>query len=69
VACPNVVTSAGQPTTLLCKASGIPAPDVSWTCDGKPLDKERCIQLSDSSLFILDTNIQDEGNYLVVATN
>ena len=65
----NVFTSTGQPTTLICEASGTPAPDVSWTHNEEPLDKERFIQLADASLFINDTDMQDEGSYLVKATN
>ena len=66
---PDVFTSAGQPTTLVCEASGTPAPDVVWTQNNEPLDKERFIQLADSSLFINDTDLKDEGAYIVTATN
>ena len=69
VGSPDVFTSAGQPTTLMCEASGTPAPDVAWTKDGEPLDKERFIQLADSSLFVNDTDLQDEGEYVVTAVN
>ncbi len=69
VGSPDVFTSAGQPTTLMCEASGTPAPDVTWTRDGEPLDKERFIQLADSSLFVNDTDLQDEGEYVVTAIN
>ncbi len=53
----------------MCEASGTPAPDVAWTKDGEPLDKERFIQLADSSLFVNDTDLQDEGEYVVTAVN
>ena len=66
---PDVFTSAGQPTTLVCEASGTPAPEVVWTQNNEPLDKERFIQLADSSLFINDTDLKDEGAYIVTATN
>ena len=69
VGSPDVFTSAGQPTTLICEASGTPAPEVTWTKDGEPLDKERFIQLADASLFINDTDLQDEGGYVVTAVN
>ena len=35
----------------------------------QPLDKQRFVQLSDHSLFILGTDLQDEGVYIVKATN
>ena len=66
---PDVFTSAGQPTTLVCEASGTPAPEVVWTQNNEQLDKERFIQLADSSLFINDTDLKDEGAYIVTATN
>ena len=42
---------------------------MTWTKDGEPLDKERFIQLADASLFINDTDLQDEGSYVVTAVN
>lgn len=69
VGSPDVFTSAGQPTTLICEASGTPAPEVMWTHNDQPLDKERFIQLADGSLFINDTDLQDEGTYVVRANN
>lgn len=65
----DVFTSTGQPTTLICEASGTPAPSVSWSRNDEPLDKERFIQLADGSLFINDTDLQDEGTYTVKAVN
>ena len=65
----DVFTSTNQPTTLICEASGTPAPVVMWSRNGEPLDKERFIQLADGSLFVNDTDIQDEGTYIVKATN
>ncbi|KAL5486475.1 hypothetical protein EMCRGX_G018961 [Ephydatia muelleri] len=35
----------------------------------QPLDKQRFVQLSDHSLVILGTDLQDEGVYIVKATN
>lgn len=35
----------------------------------EPLDKERFIQLADGSLFVNDTDLQDEGTYVVKAVN
>ena len=65
----DVSTSTNQPTTLICVASGNPAPVVTWSRNGEPLDVEKFIQLADGSLFVNDTDIQDEGTYIVKATN
>lgn len=65
----DVLTSASQPTTLACEVTGTPAPEVTWTRQDQPLDKERCRQLSDGSLFLSDTDLQDEGTYVVQAIN
>ena len=35
----------------------------------QPMDKQRFLQLSDHSLVILGTDLQDEGVYIVKATN
>ena len=55
---PNVFTSIGQPTTLLCEVSGTPAPAVKWTADGQSLDDESVsfLVLADHALFIQDTS-------------
>ena len=53
----------------MCEASGTPAPEVVWTQNNEQLDKERFIMLADSSLFINDTDLKDEGAYIVTATN
>ena len=55
---PNVFTSADQPTTLMCEVSGTPAPTVTWTRGGKPLEDERILVLADHSLFIQDTCLE-----------
>ncbi len=65
----DAFTSANQPTTLICEASGTPAPTVSWTRNGEPLDKEHFIQLAEGSLFINDTDLQDEVLFVVKAVN
>ncbi|CAI8013028.1 Receptor-type tyrosine-protein phosphatase F [Geodia barretti] len=66
---PNVFTSVGQPTTLVCEVSGTPAPTIKWSHEGKPLDDERFLVLADHSLFIQNTSLEDEGSYLVTAEN
>ena len=55
---PNVFTSVGQPTTLVCEVSGTPAPTIKWSHEGKPLDDERFLVLADHSLFIQNTSLE-----------
>ena len=65
----EVFTSIGQPTVLLCEASGTPSPVVSWTKDGRSLTSPQYELLADNSLHIVDTQLKDDGSYIVTAYN
>ena len=62
----EVVTSAGQPTTLSIEPGGNPPPEVQWFKDGNPVTHHI---LSDGSLYMSNTSLQDSGNYTVKVTN
>jgi len=62
----EVVTSAGQPTTLCIEPGGRPLPEVQWFKDSNPVTHHI---LSDGSLYISNTCIHDSGSYAVRATN
>ena len=66
---PEVFTSIGQPTILLCEASGTPSPEVLWSKDGRTLQGPEYKILADGSLYILETNLKDDGQYVVSAYN
>ena len=65
----EVFTSIGQPTVLLCETGGTPAPVVSWTKDGRGLTSPQYELLADNSLYIADTQLKDDGSYIVSAFN
>ena len=65
----EVFTSVGQPTVILCETSGTPAPDVTWNRDGRFLCPPDYLTLADGSLYIVDTDLKDDGNYIVAAFN
>lgn len=54
----NVVTSAGQPTTLICRVSGTPPLTVTWIHEGQPIEDERILVLADHTLFIQNTCLE-----------
>ena len=65
----EVFTSIGQPTILLCEATGTPPPEVLWSKDGQTLQGPRHKVLADGSLYIKDTDLRDDGQYVVSAYN
>ena len=65
----EVFTSIGQPTVLLCEAGGTPSPVVTWTKDGRSLTSPQYELLADNSLYIADTQLKDDGSYIVTAFN
>ena len=65
----EVFTSVGQPTILLCEATGTPMPEVLWSKDGQTLQGQEYKILADGSLYIMDTDLKDDGNYIVSAYN
>jgi len=62
----EVVTSAGQPTTLCIEPGGHPLPEVQWFKDSNPVTHH---VLSDGSLYISNTHMHDSGSYTVRVTN
>lgn len=70
------VSAAGQrqdPMTLRCQADGRPAPSVTWTKDGKPLELaggfSHRVLLPGGNLFFLRLDPADAGAYRCVADN
>ena len=59
-------TSVGQPTTLFIEFPDLHQPEVSWLKDGRPVNHP---VLPDGSLFIINTDISDQGKYTVTVSS
>ena len=63
----NVTT--GSSLLLHCRASGSPYPSVTWQKDGHSIDTSHATLLSNGSLYIASSVVQDAGRYSCNATN
>jgi len=61
----EVVTSAGQPTTLFVELPYTDELKITWTKDNK---RSNHPVLSDGSLFITNTKLSDGGEYTVTGS-
>ncbi|XP_068619320.1 papilin [Battus philenor] len=68
LAAPATVAS-GAELRLPCEVDGYPEPDVYWTKDGVPLASNDRVQITETRLTILSTNINDSGLYGCHARN
>ncbi|XP_078361310.1 contactin-4-like [Oculina patagonica] len=59
----------GHPLTLHCKATGFPLPILTWQKDGQPVDTNHVTLLSNGSLHISSSVVQDAGKFSCIATN
>ena len=61
----------GENVTLSCNVAGNPAPTISWTRNGSPLNTTGRINFSDGKkqLTITNVNRTDSGEYRCVARN
>ena len=62
----KVVTSVGQPTTLCIQIYCANISEIVWRKDGIPVKSPI---FPDGSLYIANTNVHDQGNYIVIANN
>ena len=58
-----VKTSVGQPTTLVIELPDADMPEVTWKKDAEPVNHP---VLPDGSLYIINTDHSDEGEYTVI---
>jgi len=70
----NETKTEGDNVTLTCNATGNPAPTISWTRDGSPLDingnsSRIGFSLDEKELTITNVNRTDSGEYRCVAEN
>lgn len=59
----------GFPLTLHCQATGSPLPMLAWQKDGQPVDTNHVTLLSNGSLHISTTVVQDAGKFSCIANN
>jgi len=59
----EVKTSVGQPTTLVIGLPDAHLPEITWKKDGEPVNHP---VLPDGSLYIINTDHSDEGQYTVI---
>ena len=59
----EVKTSVGQPTTLVIGLPDVRMPEITWNKDGEPVNHP---VLPDGSLYIINTDHTDEGEYTVI---
>ena len=64
----KVVTVSGNTLTLNCNATGDPEPVISWKRAGAQLPAGRTQQIN-GALVIRNTEMNDTGNYICVATS
>uniref|UniRef100_A0A914H3L7 Ig-like domain-containing protein n=1 Tax=Globodera rostochiensis TaxID=31243 RepID=A0A914H3L7_GLORO len=59
--------------TILCRAIGVPKPQVRWLMNGEPIgeggETERFVHLPDDSLLIKDVQTTDQATFTCVARN
>ncbi|XP_066996542.2 titin isoform X1 [Anabrus simplex] len=69
----NVMARAGQKIKLECEVTGLPAPELSWSHNGKPVKETRDLKLNyehkKASLVISEAFPKDAGTYVVAAKN
>lgn len=61
--------TVGDPVILHCQATGFPQPMVTWQKDGQPVDTSHVALLSNDSLHISSTSVQDAGKFSCIASN
>ncbi len=69
----QTITEGDGDVTLSCDASGSPAPELSWTRNGSPVETSNNSRISlsnnNKSLTITNVNRADSGKYQCVASN
>jgi len=65
------ILKEGENVTLSCNATGNPAPTISWTRDGSPLNASGKISFSENKKLLTITNVSrtDSGEYRCGAEN
>ncbi|XP_020958298.1 hemicentin-1 isoform X2 [Sus scrofa] len=67
----EIIITRGKSISLECEVQGIPQPTVTWMKDGRPLTKERGMEITDEGriLQLKNVHVSDTGRYVCVAMN
>ncbi|NXW73911.1 HMCN1 protein, partial [Hirundo rustica] len=67
----NISTVEKNPISLVCEASGIPLPSITWLKNGLPITLSSSVQILSGgrTLRLSPTGVADEGRYTCVVTN
>ncbi|NXU50379.1 HMCN1 protein, partial [Turnix velox] len=67
----NISTVEKNPVSLVCEASGIPLPSITWLKNGWPVTLNNSVQMLSGgrTLRLTHTSVTDEGQYSCVVNN
>ncbi|KAG8447614.1 hypothetical protein GDO86_014935 [Hymenochirus boettgeri] len=65
----DVSLISGSSLELECRATGIPAPEITWEKDGRPLSRPDLLSRNGTTLRIEQVKAEDAGVYVCVATS
>uniref|UniRef100_A0A8C3YS46 Hemicentin-1 n=1 Tax=Catagonus wagneri TaxID=51154 RepID=A0A8C3YS46_9CETA len=67
----EIIVTRGKSISFECEVQGIPQPTVTWMKDGRPLTKERGMEITDEGriLQLKNVHVSDTGRYVCVAMN
>uniref|UniRef100_A0A8B9BNN6 Hemicentin 1 n=1 Tax=Anser brachyrhynchus TaxID=132585 RepID=A0A8B9BNN6_9AVES len=67
----NISTVEKNPVSLVCEASGIPLPSITWLKNGWPVTLNSTVRILSGgrTLRLTHTTVSDEGQYTCVVTN
>ncbi|XP_053341492.1 hemicentin-1 [Clarias gariepinus] len=67
----NITVVARNPVALVCEASGIPLPVITWLKDGRPISMSGSVRVISGgrSLRLMHATAEDAGRYSCIASN
>ncbi|XP_067391212.1 hemicentin-1 isoform X2 [Emydura macquarii macquarii] len=67
----NISVVEKNPVTLICEASGIPLPSITWLKNGRPILLNSSIRILSGgrALRLMHTKVEDMGQYTCLVTN
>uniref|UniRef100_A0A1I7VVS1 non-specific serine/threonine protein kinase n=1 Tax=Loa loa TaxID=7209 RepID=A0A1I7VVS1_LOALO len=67
----DITVKVGQPLRLIIRIDGEPPPEVTWSCNGEPVDSNIVIENEDyiTKLTLMKATRKQSGSYTIKATN